>query len=95
MRRNLLFEPATPLQDLDLVAVGILDEEEPGDANAIAVELDDLLRVEAERADAVMLAVEIGDRDGDVAVAVAKDVGLLPPLVDGQLDLESDSALLR
>jgi hypothetical protein len=83
-----LFEPSGPLQDLDLVAVRILDEEKPRDQRPVALELDNVARRKPERADAVMLGVEIGDRDREMAVAVAELIGLLAPLVDGQFKLE-------
>ncbi|CDX26349.1 hypothetical protein MPLSOD_100340 [Mesorhizobium sp. SOD10] len=81
-------EASSPLQDLDLVTVGIVDEEEAGDQRPVVVELDDPLRIETERADPVVLAVEIGDRDGEMAVSVTKRIGLGAPLVHGQFHLE-------
>ena len=67
---------AVPLQHLDLVAVGIGDEEEPRQQRAVAVELDDLARRQPGRLEAACSAVEIVDREGEVAVAVAELIGL-------------------
>src|SRR5690606_35449107 len=52
-------------------------------------ELDELAGGEALGREPGMFGVETGDRDGEMAVAVAEVIGLLPPLVDGQLDLEA------
>src|SRR5437667_441502 len=46
-----LLEAPSPLQDLDLVAVGILDEEKAGNERSVAVEFHDLLRIESESAE--------------------------------------------
>src|SRR5207244_2801934 len=56
-----LLEAPSPLQDLDLVAVGILDEEKAGNERSVAVEFHDLLRIESESAEPIVLAVEITD----------------------------------
>ena len=42
-----------------------------------------------------MLGVEIGDREGDVAVAVAERIGLGAALVDRQLELEIGLAVAQ
>src|SRR5688500_136867 len=47
---------AVPLQNLDLVAVGILDEKELGHQRAVAMEFLDRVRVEAAFDEATMLA---------------------------------------
>src|SRR3954453_12808943 len=79
---------AVPLQDLDLVAVRILNEEEPRHQPAVAVELLDRLRGDAGLGQAPVLAVEVVHAEGDMPVAVAMRVGLDAALVQGQLDLE-------
>src|SRR5215470_18716042 len=76
-----LLVSSVPLQHLDLVAVGILQEEEPRHQSAVAVEFLDRVRGQPRRHQARMLAVEIVDREGDVAVAAAVTVGLGLPLV--------------
>src|SRR5579871_4028052 len=81
------------LQHLDLVAVRILDEEKASDVLSVAVELDDLARVEALSLEAAMLGVQIVDDEGDMAVAVAERVGLRAALVDRQLHLEGRLAV--
>src|SRR3954466_14778779 len=93
--RLLIFVPpgssavaAVPLQDLDPVAVRVLDEEEPRHQATVAVELLDRLRGDAGLGQAPVLAVEVVHAEGDVAVAVAMRVGLGTALVQGQLDLE-------
>jgi hypothetical protein len=77
-----------PLQDLDLVAVRILDEEEPGHQGAVAEELLDVERLQTLVLEAGMLGIEIVDREGDMAVAGAMLLRLSLALVPGQLDLE-------
>src|SRR4051812_12045688 len=79
---------AVPLQDFDLVAVRILNEEEPCHQPAVAVKLLDRLRGDAGLGQAPVVAVEVVHAEGDVAVAVAVRVGLGAALVQGQLDLE-------
>ncbi len=65
-----------PLQHLDLVAVRVLHEEEARHQGAVAKELFDVGGLQAGFAKAAVLGVEIVDRKGDVAVAVAVPVGL-------------------
>ena len=67
---------AVALEDLDLVAVGVLDEEEPRHQRAVAVELLDVGGLQPELLEAPVLGVEIVDRERDVAVAVAVPIGL-------------------
>ena len=88
--RAALFEIApAPLQHLDLVAVGVGDEEEAGDdAARRCSEIHQLARAEARRREPRMLGVDIIDRHGKMAVAVAEIVGLGPALVDRQFELE-------
>ena len=76
------------LQHLDLVAVRVLDEEEPRHQRAVAVELLDVGGFEPLLLEPPVLGVEVGDRERDVAVAVAVLIGLLAALVDRELDLE-------
>src|SRR5580693_546798 len=76
--------PLLALDQLDLVAVGILDESDhrgaelnrAGRARDLAAGLGDLLAH----------AVDVGHADGEVAEAGAQFVGLLLPPVVGQLD---------
>src|SRR3954453_14034187 len=79
---------AVPLQDLDLVPVGILDEEEARHQPAVAVELLDRLRVDARPLEPDVLGAQVVDAESHVAVTVAQAVGLIPALVQRQLDLE-------
>jgi hypothetical protein len=79
---------AVPLQDLNLVAVRVLDEEEPRHQAAVAVKFLNRLRADPGLAEPRVQAVEVVDAERDVAVALAVGVGLGPPLVQGQLDLE-------
>src|SRR3954464_9796799 len=77
---------AVPLQDFNLVAVRILNEEEPRHQPAVAVKLLDRLRGDAGLGQAPVVAVEVVHAEGDVAVAVTVRVGLGAALVHGQLD---------
>ena len=79
---------AMALQDLDLVAVGILHEEEASDQAVAFLEFLDIVGGNAERLDACVLGVEIVDAHADVTVAGAVRVRLGSALVERQLDLE-------
>jgi hypothetical protein len=83
------------LQDLDLVAVRVLDEKESRHQRAVAVELDDVAGFQPGRLEARMLGIEITDGKGDMAVAGAQVIRLGGALVDGQLDPKFASALRR
>src|SRR5271165_1255268 len=77
-----------PLQDLDLVAVRVLDEEETRQQLAVALEFLHLGWLMAQLDDAFALGGRVGYDNRNVPVARAVRVGLLPALVQGQLDLE-------
>ena len=76
------------LEDLDLVAVRVLDEKEAGHERAVPLELLDRVGAVAERGEAPVFPVQIVHADGQMAVAVAMGVGFGAPVVDGQFDLE-------
>src|SRR5215510_6407568 len=86
--RLVLLVSSVPLQHLDLVAVGVLQEEEARHQAAVSVELLDRIRCQPCPDQPRMLAVEIVDREGHMAVAATVAVGLGLSLVPGQLDLE-------
>ena len=64
------------LQHFDLVAVGILDEEEAGDQRFALLELDDFARLQIFGLEAPVLGIEIVDDKGDMAVAGSEIVRL-------------------
>ena len=76
------------LQDLDLVAVGILDEKELGHQRAVAMEFLDRIGIEPALDEAPVLAIDIWNGDRDMAVAVAVRIGFGAAVVPRQLDLE-------
>src|SRR6266851_1993517 len=76
------------LQHLDLVAVGIGDEEEAGEQAALAHELLDRRRRDAEAGHVAMLGGEILDDEGEMAIGLAVRVGLGAPVIDGELELD-------
>src|SRR5438309_2338759 len=76
------------LEHLDLVAVGISDEEEAGEEAALAHEFLDRRRRDAEARHAAMLAVEIVDNEGEMAIGLALRIRLRAPVIDGELELE-------
>ena len=86
--RPALRDSGRPLQHLDLVAVGICHEEETRDDLAAGLEIHQLARLEPFGGEAGVFRVEIIDRNGHMAIAVAERIGLCPPLVDRQLELE-------
>ena len=80
--------------DFDLVAVGVLDEEEARHQRALAVEFLD--RVDpVPRRHPRMFGVEIVDGESDMAIAGAELVGLGAAVIDGQLDLERRFGMLK
>src|SRR5690606_14604185 len=76
------------LEDLYLVAVGVLDEEELGEQRPLAVKLLDRLRLQPLALEARVLGLDVVDREGDMPVAGAEVVGLALSVIDRQLDLE-------
>ena len=86
---------AVALEHLDLVAVGILDEEEARQRAAVVAELADRVGGEAGGGEAGVLGVEVADGEGEVAVAVAEGIGRGAALVDGELDLEVGLGVAR
>src|SRR3954468_13269930 len=83
-----LAEAALPLQNLDLIAVRIGNEEKAGEPAPIMVEIDEPARRPAGRLEAAVLAFEICDHHRQIAVAVARRIGFGASLVDRQFDLE-------
>ena len=86
-RRQPLLISTVLLQNLNLVAIRILDEEELRHQGAIAKELLDIRRLKAEFLMPPVLSLQVIHRDGNVAVAVAMGVGFLSIMVDGQFQL--------
>src|SRR5262245_33232529 len=64
------------LQHLDLVAIGVLHEKEACHQPAIAVEFLDGQRADAEVAQPFVLAIQIGNGERHMAVAIAQLIGL-------------------
>src|SRR4051812_30912080 len=71
---------------LDPVAIWILDEADAADLGAAARREGWLLRLDADLRELGEHAVEVVDRECDVVVAVAEVVGLVAPDVDRQLE---------
>src|SRR5688572_30686285 len=76
------------LQDLDLVAVGILDEKELVHQRAVAMEFLYRIGVESALDDTPMLSMEVRHRDCDVPIAIAMPIGFGAAVMPPQLDLE-------
>ena len=72
------------LQHFDLVTVGILDEEKPGEQFSIGRKLDGIGGVYAERSKARLLSGEIVDTHGNVTVTIAVSIGSILPLIERQ-----------
>src|ERR1700760_2287688 len=83
-----LLEATMPLQNLDLVSVRILDEEEPREQLAVAVELDNVARRKSRGGEPRVFALDVVDRDGHMSVAVANLIGRVATLIDGELALD-------
>ncbi len=77
------------LNDLDLIAVRILDEEKTRKPGSIVLEIHELARGETGLLKPGMFGIDIVHDEGGMAVAVAKLVSLLTILVDGQFQFES------
>src|SRR5688572_18960749 len=80
--------PAVPLQDFDLVAVGILQKKELGQELAVAEKLLDRRRLEALIARPLVLAGDVVGRQREMAIGRAMGIRLAAPVIDGELDLE-------
>src|SRR5262245_41301568 len=79
---------SVPLQNLDLVPIGVRDEEESRHQATIAVELLDRIRPEAGGGQAGMHPIQVVHAERDMPIAVAVLVGLGAALVERELDLE-------
>ena len=73
-----------PLQHLDLVAIGILDEKESGHQSFVAKELFDVIRLKAELSEPPVLGVQVIHSEGDVTIARAMAVSLRLVVVEGE-----------
>ena len=76
------------MDHLDLVAVGIGDEEEARQRPAVVLEVAQRPGRQLLALEPRVFGVDIVDDDGEMAVAVAQRVGLLAIEIDGQFDLE-------
>src|ERR1700716_4602945 len=74
-----LAEAATFLDHLDLVAVGIGDEEKARECRAVMLEIAQRPGRKFLSLEPGMLGIEIVDHDGEMAISVARNVGLLAP----------------
>src|ERR1700739_3238275 len=83
-----LTEAATFLDHLDLVAVGIGNEEKAREGRAVMQEIAQRSRRQFLSLESSVLSVEIVDDDREMTISVAQDVGLLPPEIHCQFELE-------
>src|SRR5271170_5687989 len=79
---------AVALQNLDLVAVGILDEEETRHQRALAMEFLDRIDIDPRCRHARMFGLEGVDGESDMAITGAQFVRLGAAVIDRQLHLE-------
>jgi hypothetical protein len=76
------------LQNLDLVAIGVGDEEEAGDHTAARGEIHQLARGKPGICEARVFGIDVSDGKGEVAIAIAQIVRLGPAFVDGEFQFE-------
>src|SRR3954447_2917395 len=81
-------ETSAALDHLDLVAIGIADEEEARQRPAVMLEVAERPRCELLALEAGMFGIEVLDQHGEMAVAVAERIRLLAVEIDRQLQLE-------
>src|SRR5260221_11151366 len=90
-----LSEASALLDHLDLVTVGVADEEETRQRLAVMLEVAQRPRRQFLAFEARMFGVDIVDDDGEMAVAVAERVSLLAIEIDGQFDLEGRGGMAQ
>src|SRR3984893_2680226 len=83
-----LTEAATLLNHLDLVAVGIGDAEKARQRGAVMLEITQRPGRQFLSLEPGVLGIEIVDDDGEMAISVARKVGLLSPEIHRQLEFE-------
>src|SRR5205807_10515138 len=83
-----LAEAATFLNDLDLIAVGIGDEEKACERRAGMLEIAQWPGRQFLALESGVLSIEIVDDDGEMAIAVARNVRFLSPEIHGQFEFE-------
>src|SRR5277367_403589 len=79
---------AVALQNLDLVAVGVLDEEETRHQRALAMEFLDRIEIDPRCRHARMFGFEGVDGESDMAITRAQFVRLSAAVIDRQLHFE-------
>ncbi len=92
---RLLGEAPSLLDDFDLVAIGVLNEEEAGERLSFVLEIDKLSRAPALGLEAFVLGIHIIDDKSPMPEAVAGFIGAIAILVDRQFELEGVSGLDR
>src|SRR6266852_8991493 len=83
-----LSEAAAFLDHLDLVAVGIGDEEKARKRRAVMLEIAQRPGRQFLSLESGVLGIEIVDDDGEVAISVARNVRLLSPEIHGEFEFE-------
>src|ERR1700741_454448 len=83
-----LAETSAPLDHLDLVTVGVRDEEEARQRLAFVFEVAQWSGREALALEADMFGIDVVDDDSEMPVAVTERIGVLAVEIDRQLDLE-------
>src|ERR1700716_2270484 len=83
-----LAEAATFLNHLDLVAVGIGDEEKARERRAVMLEIAQRPGRQFLSLESSVLGIEIVDDDGKMAISVARNVRLRSPDIHSQFEFE-------
>src|SRR3982074_1043854 len=83
-----LTEPAAFLDHLDLVAVGIGDEEKARECCAVMLEIAQRPGRQFLSLEPGMLGIEIVDHDGEMAISVARNVRLLSLEIHSEFEFE-------
>jgi hypothetical protein len=90
-----LAEAATSLDHLDLVAVGVRDEEKACQRRTFMLEIPQRPGRQFLSLEAGVLEVEIVDDDGEMAISVARNVGSVRPAFTVSSTSNGDDALRR
>ena len=90
-----LTEAAAPLDHLDLVAVGVGNEEEARQRPAVVLEFAQRPRRQFLALEPRVFGIDVVDDDSEMAVAVAERIGLGAIEIDGQFDLEGEEGWRR
>ena len=88
-----LSKAATAFDHFDLVPIRILQEEESCESTPVVIDLFDSPRRQSGRFHPLLFGIERFNDDRDVPITITEVIGLRPPFIDRQLQLDVVSGL--